>query len=107
MVQHCVSPLLLLLLKQPCILLPASLLPGLVAQVEDVPRVWNQKMKDYLGTAPEDDAQGCLQVRLCWIRASCRAVGCMCTTWPNHTIHSIGIDPLNKGLQHSSTSPQI
>lgn len=32
-------------------------------QVEDVPSIWNQKMKDYLGTAPEDDAKGCLQVR--------------------------------------------
>lgn len=30
-------------------------------KVEDVPSIWNQKMKDYLGTAPEDDAKGCLQ----------------------------------------------
>ncbi|KAF6265951.1 putative carboxypeptidase [Scenedesmus sp. NREL 46B-D3] len=30
-------------------------------KVEDVPSVWKQKMKDYLGTAPEDDAKGCLQ----------------------------------------------
>jgi hypothetical protein len=36
---------------------------GVCLQVEDVPSVWNQKMKDYLGTAPEDDAKGCLQVR--------------------------------------------
>lgn len=30
-------------------------------KVEDVPKVWNAKMKEYLGTEPENDAQGCLQ----------------------------------------------
>eukprot|EP00878_Enallax_costatus_P001574 GHUV01001725.1.p1 GENE.GHUV01001725.1~~GHUV01001725.1.p1 ORF type:complete len:544 (+),score=156.71 GHUV01001725.1:74-1705(+) len=30
-------------------------------KVSDVPAVWNAKMKEYLGTAPENDAQGCLQ----------------------------------------------
>jgi carboxypeptidase Taq len=29
--------------------------------VEDVPRVWNEKMDDYLGIVPENDAEGCLQ----------------------------------------------
>lgn len=29
--------------------------------VEEVPAAWNEKMRHYLGTAPEDDAQGCLQ----------------------------------------------
>eukprot|EP00879_Flechtneria_rotunda_P004762 GHRR01005032.1.p1 GENE.GHRR01005032.1~~GHRR01005032.1.p1 ORF type:complete len:544 (+),score=181.25 GHRR01005032.1:157-1788(+) len=37
-----------------------GLLDGSV-KVEDVPKVWNQKMKDYLGAVPETDAQGCLQ----------------------------------------------
>ena len=27
----------------------------------DVPAAWNQKMRDYLGLTPPDDAQGCLQ----------------------------------------------
>jgi carboxypeptidase Taq len=27
----------------------------------DLPGVWNQKMKDYLGVAPPDDTRGCLQ----------------------------------------------
>jgi len=30
-------------------------------KVEDVPAVWNAKMKEYLGVTPENDAQGCLQ----------------------------------------------
>ncbi|GBF90989.1 hypothetical protein Rsub_03844 [Raphidocelis subcapitata] len=30
-------------------------------EVDDVPRVWNAKMRDYLGVEPENDAQGCLQ----------------------------------------------
>lgn len=30
-------------------------------KVEDVPRVWNEKMQKYLGVTPENDAQGCLQ----------------------------------------------
>lgn len=34
-------------------------------QVADVPKVWNAKMKEYLGVEPKDDAQGCLQVRVC------------------------------------------
>ncbi|MFB6353383.1 MAG: carboxypeptidase M32 [Halobacteriales archaeon] len=29
--------------------------------VEEVPAVWNDKMDDYLGLRPEDDAEGCLQ----------------------------------------------
>jgi len=29
--------------------------------VADVPQVWNDKMEDYLGIRPENDAQGCLQ----------------------------------------------
>ena len=29
--------------------------------VTDVPRVWNQKMKEYLGVEPKDDGEGCLQ----------------------------------------------
>ncbi|KAL4523019.1 hypothetical protein Ndes2526B_g07832 [Nannochloris sp. 'desiccata'] len=30
-------------------------------QVDDIPKVWNAKMKEYLGVEPENDAQGCLQ----------------------------------------------
>ncbi len=30
-------------------------------QVDDVPKVWNQKMKEYLGVEPKDDAEGVLQ----------------------------------------------
>lgn len=30
-------------------------------KVEDIPSVWNAKMKQYLTIAPPDDAQGCLQ----------------------------------------------
>lgn len=29
--------------------------------VKDVPEVWNQKMKEYLGVEPKDDGEGCLQ----------------------------------------------
>jgi carboxypeptidase Taq len=29
--------------------------------VEEVPAVWNEKMEEYLGVTPEDDAEGCLQ----------------------------------------------
>ena len=32
-------------------------------QPEEVPRVWNEKMQEYLGVSPPDDAKGCLQVR--------------------------------------------
>jgi hypothetical protein len=47
-------------------------------QVEDVPSVWNQKMKDYLGTAPDDDAKGCLQVRnVCMFDALCATHMCL------------------------------
>lgn len=35
----------------------------MMLQVDDVPKVWNEKMKAYLGAEPENDAQGCLQVR--------------------------------------------
>ncbi len=30
-------------------------------EVDEVPGVWNDKMADYLGVRPEDDAEGCLQ----------------------------------------------
>lgn len=30
-------------------------------KVEDLPQVWNEKMRDYLGVTPENDAQGLLQ----------------------------------------------
>lgn len=30
-------------------------------QVKDIPQVWNQKMQDYLGLKPKNDAEGCLQ----------------------------------------------
>lgn len=30
-------------------------------QVEDVPRVWNEKMSEYLGIEPPNDTEGCLQ----------------------------------------------
>ena len=30
-------------------------------RIKDVPKVWNQKMNDYLGVTPTNDAQGCLQ----------------------------------------------
>jgi len=30
-------------------------------EVEDVPKVWNEGMKKYLGVEPADDAEGCLQ----------------------------------------------
>lgn len=29
--------------------------------VSEVPAVWNEKMEEYLGVTPEDDAEGCLQ----------------------------------------------
>lgn len=29
--------------------------------IDDIPKVWNQKMKDYLGVEPENDSVGCLQ----------------------------------------------
>ena len=31
-------------------------------QVADLPRLWNEKMKEYLGCEPESDARGVLQV---------------------------------------------
>eukprot|EP00199_Chlamydomonas_sp_CCMP681_P000758 CAMPEP_0119102174 /NCGR_PEP_ID=MMETSP1180-20130426/1012_1 /TAXON_ID=3052 ORGANISM="Chlamydomonas cf sp, Strain CCMP681" /NCGR_SAMPLE_ID=MMETSP1180 /ASSEMBLY_ACC=CAM_ASM_000741 /LENGTH=520 /DNA_ID=CAMNT_0007086417 /DNA_START=67 /DNA_END=1629 /DNA_ORIENTATION=+ len=37
---------------------------GLIAgtvKVEDVPRLWTEKMREYLGDVPPTDAQGCLQ----------------------------------------------
>ncbi len=37
-----------------------GLLDGSIA-VADVPEVWNQKMRDYLGITPPNDSQGCLQ----------------------------------------------
>jgi len=37
-----------------------GLIEGTV-QVDDIPALWNSKMKEYLGVVPEDDAQGCLQ----------------------------------------------
>ena len=36
-----------------------ALIDGSLA-VADLPRVWNQKMKDYLGIEVESDAKGCL-----------------------------------------------
>lgn len=30
-------------------------------QVDDIPKVWNAKMQEYLGVTPTSDAQGCLQ----------------------------------------------
>jgi hypothetical protein len=39
-----------------------GLLDGSI-KVDDVPQVWNAKMKQYLGVEPDSDAQGCLQVR--------------------------------------------
>ncbi len=32
-------------------------------QVEDLPRLWNEKMEKYLGIVPPSDAEGVLQVR--------------------------------------------
>jgi carboxypeptidase Taq len=37
-----------------------GLLDGSI-KVDDVPKVWNAKMKQYLGVEPDSDAQGCLQ----------------------------------------------
>lgn len=37
-----------------------SLLDGSLT-VEEVPRVWNEKMEEYLGAKPQDDSEGCLQ----------------------------------------------
>ncbi|MCC7477844.1 carboxypeptidase M32 [bacterium] len=37
-----------------------GLLDGSIA-VSDVPAVWNEKMRDYLGIVPANDAEGCLQ----------------------------------------------
>ncbi len=31
-------------------------------EVADLPRLWNEKMKEYLGCEPESDARGVLQV---------------------------------------------
>lgn len=39
--------------------------------IEDIPVVWNQKMKEYLGVEPEDDSSGCLQD----VHWSCGAIG--------------------------------
>jgi carboxypeptidase Taq len=47
-----------------------GLLDGSI-KVDDVPAVWNAKMKQYLGVEPPSDAQGCLQVGCHWPRA-CR-----------------------------------
>lgn len=44
--------------------LERGLVDGSVA-VEDIPRLWNEKMQQYLGATPPNDAKGCLQVRLC------------------------------------------
>ena len=40
--------------------LESALLRGDV-KVEDLPRLWNEKMKAYLGVTPENDAEGVLQ----------------------------------------------
>ena len=40
--------------------LEQSMLTGEVGAA-DVPAAWNEKMRDYLGITPPDDAQGCLQ----------------------------------------------
>lgn len=37
-----------------------SLVDGSLA-VANVPQLWNEKMQEYLGAAPKDDAQGVLQ----------------------------------------------
>ena len=37
-----------------------ALLEGTLA-VDDLPKVWNQKMQEYLGFTPETDATGVLQ----------------------------------------------
>lgn len=37
-----------------------GLIEGTVS-VEEIPALWNAKMKEYLGVEPDDDAQGCLQ----------------------------------------------
>merc|ERR1711933_257633 len=37
-----------------------ALIEGTI-EVHDVPTIWNEKMKTYLGVEPADDAQGCLQ----------------------------------------------
>jgi len=37
-----------------------DLISGTLA-VEDVPREWNEKMEEYLGVVPRNDAEGCLQ----------------------------------------------
>jgi carboxypeptidase Taq len=37
-----------------------GLLDGSI-KVDDVPKVWNAKMQQYLGVEPPSDAQGCLQ----------------------------------------------
>lgn len=29
--------------------------------MDDVPKVWDQKMEEYLGVKPKDDGEGCLQ----------------------------------------------
>lgn len=34
------------------------------AAVEDVPRLWNEKMQSYLGCTPADDSQVCTRARL-------------------------------------------
>ncbi len=41
--------------------LERGLVDGSVA-VEDIPRLWNEKMQQYLGATPPNDAKGCLQV---------------------------------------------
>jgi len=41
------------------------MLPSDWLQVNDVPAIWNAKMKEYLGSVPPTDAKGCLQVCFC------------------------------------------
>jgi carboxypeptidase Taq len=40
--------------------LEKGLIDGSIA-VDDIPRLWNEKMQSYLGTCPANDAEGCLQ----------------------------------------------
>ena len=40
--------------------LEQQLLAGDIS-IQDVPRLWNEKMTEYLGCTPKDDAQGVLQ----------------------------------------------
>lgn len=68
-----------------------ALIDGSLA-VADLPRVWNQKMKDYLGIEVESDAKGCLQD----VHWSAGLFG----YFPTYTLGTLMAEQLYKRLQN-------